>query len=193
MHVAEPGSAAATVTRGLTPKEAAEDLLLFVPNVVGADRRMPAVLTWVARIATDPMAILLVVASVTYAILGDRTDAIVSGVALLPIVLVGVVLEGRADAALARLRELTAPRARVVRDGLERDGPASDVVPGDVLALTEGDIIAADGELLDGRLAIDESTLTGEAIPVERAAGEGAALSVRTTGGGGRARRRAPC
>jgi Ca2+-transporting ATPase len=185
--IAEAGSPAGPLVRGLSSDEAAQALRLFGPNVAAADRRMPAVFTWAARIATDPMAVLLVVASVTYAILGDRTDAIVSGVALLPIILVGVVLEGRADAALARLRELTAPRARVLRDGVERAIRASDVVPGDALVLAEGDVVAADGELIDGRLAVDESALTGESIPVERAAGEAPVISAGTTVVGGRA------
>jgi Ca2+-transporting ATPase len=185
--IAEPSSPVESLVRGLSSDEAAEALRLFGANVTTADRRTPAVFAWAARITTDPMAILLVVASVTYAILGDRIDAIVSGVALFPIVLVGVVLEGRADAALARLRELTAARARVVRDGVERDIRASDVVPRDVLVLAEGDVVAADGELLDGRLAVDESALTGESIPVERAAGADPAISAGTTVVGGRA------
>jgi P-type Ca2+ transporter type 2C len=175
------------LVRGLSSEQAAEARRFFGPNAVAAERRMPAVLMWAARIATDPMAMLLVVASLTYTLLGDRTDAIVLGVALLPIVLVGVVLEGRADAALARLRELTAPRARVVRDGVEQDVRASDIVPGDVLVLAEGDVVAADAELLSGRLAVDESALTGESIPVERAADEAPAVSAGTTVVGGRA------
>ena len=185
--IAEPASAGESLTRGLSSEEAAEALRRFGPNVVAARFRMPSVLAWAARIGADPMAMLLVIASVTYAILGDRTDAIVSGVALLPIVLVGVVLEGRADAALAKLRELTAPRARVIRGGVERDVRASEVVPGDVLVLAEGDIVAADGDLIDGRLAVDESALTGESIPVERAAVETPAVSAGTTVVGGRA------
>ena len=185
--IAEPRPAAEPLVRGLSSDEAAEALRLFGANVVAGERRMPAVLAWTARIATDPMAMLLIVASTTYAILGDRTDAIVSGVALLPIVLVGVVLEGRADAALARLRELTAPRARVIRDGVDREIHASDVVPGDVLVLGEGDVVAADGELIDGRLAVDESALSGESIPVERTADDSPAISAGTTVVGGRA------
>jgi P-type Ca2+ transporter type 2C len=185
--ITELRTPAEPLVRGLSSEEAAEALRLFGPNVAAVERRMPAVLTWAARIATDPMAMLLVVASLTYTILGDRTDAIVLGIALLPIVLVGVVLEGRADAALARLRELTAPRALVVRDGVEQDVRASEIVPGDVLVLAEGDVVAADAELLSGRLAVDESALTGESIPVERAADEAPAVSAGTTVVGGRA------
>jgi len=185
--IAEQGSPPEALVRGLTSEEVAQALRLFGPNVVSAERRLPVVVTWAARIATDPMAMLLVVAAVTYVMLGDRTDAVVSAVALLPIVLVGIVLEGRADAALARLRDLTAPRARVIRDGVEREIRAGDVVPGDVLVLMEGDIVAADGELLEGRLAVDESALTGESIPVERGAGDAPAVSAGTTVTGGRA------
>jgi Ca2+-transporting ATPase len=79
------------------------------------------------------------------------------------------VLEQRADMALEKLRLLASPDATVVRDGQTRRIKALEVVPGDILALDEGDIVAADGSVLpEGRLTIDESTLTGESIPVEK-------------------------
>ncbi len=176
--------------RDLSAREAAAALATFGKNAIAPQRHVPAAITWIVRITTDPMAVLLAVAAATYALLGDRVDAIVSTVALVPIVLVGVVLEGRSDAALARLRELAAPRARVVRDGTETEIPAEDVVPGDLLVVGEGDVIAADGELTRGRVAVDESALTGESIPVEHAAGDdaGIAAGTRVTGGRGVAR-----
>ena len=133
------------------------------------------------------MALLLILAAAVYAALGDRADAIVSAIALLPVVAVGIILEGRSDAALDRLRQLTAPRARVVRDGRELEIPAVDVVPGDVLVLREGDVVAADGRLIDGKLAVDEAALTGESIPVPLDAREAPQVSAGTTVTGGRA------
>jgi len=171
---------------GLTAVEAAQRLRRYGANSVAARRRVPPILVWAGRIATDPMAILLAVAAATYVALGDQVDAWVAGIALVPIVLVGVVLEGRADAALARLRDLAAPRARVVRDGVEQEIRAEDVVPGDLLVVGEGDVVAADGDLVEGRLAIDESALTGESIPVEHAPGGDVAIAAGTVVVGGR-------
>jgi len=171
----------------LSTDEALAALRHFGPNQIAARREPPALLVWVRRIVTDPMAILLFVAAGAYAALGDRADAIVLGVALLPIVLVGVVLEGRADAALARLRDLTAPRARVVRDGTEIEIAAEAVVPGDLLVVREGDIVAADGEVVEGRVTVDESALTGESIPVGHAAGDDSLVLAATKAVSGRA------
>ena len=173
---------------GLTSSAAADALAVFGPNRIETHRERPTVLTWIVRIVTDPMALLLAVAAVTYAALGDRADAIVSAVALLPIALVGVVLEGRADQALARLRALSAPRARVVRDGVEVDLLAEQVVPGDLLVVAEGDVVAADGIVVSGRVAVDESSLTGESVPVERTPEADAEIAAGTTVIGGRAR-----
>jgi Ca2+-transporting ATPase len=172
---------------GLTEPQAAQALRRHGPNLIAPRREPPSFVLWAIRIVTDPMAVLLVVAAAAYAAVGDRTDAIVSAVALLPIVAVGVVLEGRADAALATLRAMSAPRAVVVRDGVEREIRAEDVVPGDLLVVREGDIVAADARLLAGRVAVDESALSGESIPVEHEPGESPALAAGTTVTGGHA------
>lgn len=172
--------------RGLSARAAADALAIYGKNVIAPPRQVPALLAWIVRIATDPMALLLGVAAATYFAVGDRVDALVSVAALLPIVAVGVVLEGRSDAALASLRELTAPRARVRRDGVDIEIGAEDVVPQDLLIIAEGDVVAADGELIDGRVAIDESALTGESVPVQHAPDHDPAVAAGTTVIGGR-------
>lgn len=171
---------------GLTMSEAAERLRRYGRNLIAVRRRRPSVLVWAGRVATDPMALLLAVAAATYALLGDRVDGLVSGIALIPIILVGVVLEGRADAALARLRDLAAPQGRVVRDGVETKIRTEEVVPGDLLVVTEGDVVAADGVVIEGRLAIDESALTGESIPTEHAPRDEPTIAAGTIVVGGR-------
>jgi Ca2+-transporting ATPase len=114
------------------------------------------------------MVLLLAVAGATYWFLGDRFDAIVVGIALLPIFLVTGILEYRSDRALEKLRMVSPPQACVVRDGAQRVIPARDVVPDDVLVLREGDVVAADARVLSSRrLSIDEAALTGESLPVE--------------------------
>lgn len=143
------------------------------PNILVPEAPSASLLTWVLRLIADPMVLLLAVAGGTYVILGDRFDAIVVGIALLPIFLVTAVLEYRSDRALERLNAIAPPRASVIRDGAERRIPAQDVVPGDLLVLREGDVVAADGTVLETvRLQIDESALTGESLPVEKRAGE---------------------
>jgi P-type Ca2+ transporter type 2C len=186
VRLAQASEGATGTLKGLSPAEVAAARAVYGPNVVAAPRRLPAFVAWAVRIVTDPMAVLLVVAAVTYGALGDRSDAIVSAIALLPVVAVGIILEGRSDAALERLRELTAPQARVIREGREVEIRAEDVVPGDLLVVREGDVVAADGVLLEGRVAIDESALTGESMPVERMPGAEPEVSAGTTISGGR-------
>jgi Ca2+-transporting ATPase len=130
------------------------------------------------------MVLLLAVAGGTYWILGDRFDAIVVGVALLPIFMVTGILEYRSDRALEKLRMVSPPQACVIRDGSQRVIPARDVVPDDVLVLREGDVVAADARVLSSRrLSIDESALTGESLPVEEPARVLAGTIVRSGNG----------
>ncbi|MFC9189280.1 cation-translocating P-type ATPase [Streptomyces cyaneofuscatus] len=99
----------------------------------------------------------------------DYADAVIIGVVVLFNTSVGVVQEVRADNAVAALSAMTAPTARVLRDGTEQETPSADVVPGDVLILGEGDIVPADATLLQAAaLLVDESTLTGESVPVDK-------------------------
>ncbi|TAM75455.1 cation-transporting P-type ATPase [bacterium] len=157
---------------GLGAAEAARRLAIYGPNELPAQRRAPSWLRLLKALA-DPMAILLVVASVTYVALGDRFDAAVTGIALVPILLVSLVLEGRAEHALDRLKRLTAPTAIAVRDGREATIPSTEIVPDDLLVVQEGDVVPADGVLLRGlQLMLDESLLTGESQPVPKDAVE---------------------
>ncbi|MFN7984268.1 MAG: cation-translocating P-type ATPase [Vicinamibacterales bacterium] len=123
----------------------------------------------------DPMAAMLVVAAAIYFALGETRDAVVLLIALVPVLGIDVVLEARSRAALTRLANAASPCADVVRDGAVRRIAAEHVVPGDLLLLQEGQAVAADGVTLTAaNLAIDESSLTGEAEPqVKQAADDG--------------------
>lgn len=158
--------------RGLAAASAAALLAEHGSNVlVPAGLRQNVALKILKPLA-DPMALLLGLAAATYLFLGDRSDAIITTVALLPVVLVGAILEGRAERALDRLRRLASPAAAVWRDGELVRLPTESIVPGDDVYVREGDIIPADGELIDGAgIAVDESSLTGESLPVEKHAG----------------------
>jgi Ca2+-transporting ATPase len=114
----------------------------------------------------DPMAVMLAAASLIYFMLGETRDAVVLAVALIPVLGVDVLLEARSRAALAKLARAAAPTAQVVRDAQVRTVPLENVVPGDLLVLREGRMVAADGVTLwIANLAIDESSLTGESEP----------------------------
>lgn len=142
----------------------------------------------------------LIGAGIVSAALGEFTD----GIAIIAIVVLNAALgyfqEYRAEHAVAALANLTAPRARVFREGHAQQIAASEVVPGDVLLLDAGDLIAADARLIESfSLRLNEAPLTGESMPVEKHAGvcaPQAALADRTNmvflgtsvaGGSGRA------
>ena len=103
---------------------------------------------------------------------GRPADALFAGV-LVANTGIGIVQELRAKRTLDQAALLVAPRARAVRDGSEREVEVSAVVEGDLLQLLPGDQVVADGEVVEANsLMLDESPLTGESLPVERAVGE---------------------
>jgi Ca2+-transporting ATPase len=120
----------------------------------------------VVRLLLDPMAVMLIIAAVIYFLLGETRDAVVLALALIPVLGVDVLLEARSRAALEKLARAAAPSADVVRDRQVVSVPLEEVVPGDLLILREGHVIAADGVVRwVANLAIDESSLTGESEP----------------------------
>ncbi|MFJ6351949.1 cation-translocating P-type ATPase [Streptomyces sp. NPDC092046] len=155
-------------TLGLTEAEAARRLADTGPNEVTA-RRPVRLHSRVLAQLTDPLIMVLVGAVVLTLAIGDHPDAIVIGLVVLVNTIVGVAQEIRADDAVAALSALTAPHARVRRDGIVRDLPAAAIVPGDVLLVGEGDIVAADAALAEASaLLVDESMLTGESVSVDK-------------------------
>lgn len=176
---------------GLSAVEAQRRLETFGPNDLVPPDQQTGALATLRHIVTDPMAILLAIASATYYVLGEVEDAVIAFVALVPVVGVGLLLELRAERALEGLRRMTAPTARAIRDGAEVVVPARDLVPGDAIVLREGDIVPADARVLAGAdLVVDESSLTGESQPLSKLAGSDteASLWAGTTVLAGRAR-----
>ncbi|MES1204709.1 MAG: cation-translocating P-type ATPase [Pseudomonadota bacterium] len=128
----------------------------------------------------SPLIWLLLGASVISGVLGDLVDAIAIGVILGINALVGFFQEYRAEKALLALRSMTAPRARVLRDGRATVVSAVDVVPGDVLLLEAGDIVAADARIVEAHaLSTNEAPLTGESMPVEKIVSTGGSVGAR--------------
>ncbi len=112
------------------------------------------------------MAIMLAVAAIVYLALGDSRDGIVLLIALVPVIGVDVLLEARSRRAIEKLATAVAPHALVIRDGREIEIPTAHIVPGDILAIREGDVLHADGIVrFAANLALDESQLSGESEP----------------------------
>ena len=157
--------------RGLTSFQARERLARDGANELPRARRRTEI-----RIAADvmrePMLALLMAAGLVYLLLGDRTEALILlAFAGLSIVMT-IVQEARTEHVLEALRDLSAPRALVVRDDETVRIPGREVVVGDLLVLDAGDRVAADALLLEAEgFEADESLLTGESLPVRKRAG----------------------
>jgi Mg2+-importing ATPase len=161
-----------TSTNGLTEDEAAARLEKFGPNQVAEEKHHG----WLQRIylaVRNPLVILLsVLAIITFATAGGASD-IAGGVLMVAMVLLGISLrfiqETKADNAAAKLKAMISVTATVVRDGQPKEIPLKQLVPGDVVKLSAGDMIPGDVRLLSAKdLFIIQATLTGESMPVEK-------------------------
>ncbi len=121
----------------------------------------------------EPMVSLLLGCGTIYLLLGDRQEAIILLAFLAVIVFITIYQERKTENALEALRDLSSPRALVVRDGKKKRIPGRDVVREDLLVLSEGDRVSADAKILSASsLMSDESLLTGESLPIEKNMGE---------------------
>ncbi|WP_316574427.1 cation-translocating P-type ATPase [Nocardia canadensis] len=168
-HGGDPAKATAD---GLSSAQAAQRLIEDGPNALPT---LPPVRLRerVGRQLRDPLVVVLLVATALTALTQDWTDMAVILLVIIVNSVVGISQEVRADRAIAALSELTAPIARVVRDGIQREIPATEVVVGDVVVLAEGDIVPADIRAREAAaMMVDESALTGESMPVDKVAGD---------------------
>lgn len=156
---------------GLTTAEARHRLATLGRNAAGppAGRRI------VARVAarlTEPLVAILLLAAAISGATGDWASfAIILGIVAVSVAL-DVTQEHRAEAAAEALRRSVAVQARVLRDGRPAEIPTEDVVPGDIVDLSAGDLVPADGIVLDSHAAqVNEALLTGEPYPVEKRPG----------------------
>ena len=165
---------------GLSPAEAVRRRAEFGPNAVVEEHVNP--LVRVARHFWAPVPWMLEVTIVLQIAIGQRLTGALIAALLIVNVALGVFQEGRASAALALLKQRLALQSRVKRDGVWVDLPAADLVPGDIVQVSLGDVVPADIVLLNGSLSVDQSMLTGESMPVETERG-------KTTYAGGLVRR----
>ena len=126
------------------------------------------------EVVREPMFLLLVACGVIYLILGDREEALMLMGFVFVVMGITLYQERKTERALEALRDLSSPRASVIRGGQQIRIAGRDVVRGDLLMLREGDRVPADAWLSQStNLAVDESLLTGESVPVRKQAGEG--------------------
>ncbi len=119
----------------------------------------------------DPLIYVLMVAAAVSVFLGEVSDAVIIGVVVMVNAVVGMLQEGKARKALESLKKLTTPRAMVIRDGVAREIEAALLVTGDLVCLEAGCQVPADLRLTKSfNLKIEESSLTGESLPVEKEA-----------------------
>jgi len=134
-------------------------------------------------VAQEPMFLLLIASVTIYLTLGDLHEATVLALSLLVILGITVFQERKTERALEALRDLSSPRALVIRDGEEKRIAGREVVRGDLLILTEGDRVPADAIVFScNDLMVDESLLTGESLPVRKTAWDGKQETARPGG-----------
>ena len=156
---------------GLTQEQASQRLREFGPNDP-SPRRRGHIFFELLVLFVNPLVIILLVASVLSAVLGQGTDAAIIFVIAMSSVAINFVQTYRSEKAIRRLREHVCLTASVLRDGAWRDIPRDGIVPGDVVRLGAGDLVPADGRLLESRdLFVQQAALTGESMPVEKGAG----------------------
>ncbi len=162
--------------RGLTRVEAQERLLAVGPNEPVVHRRGNDMWHMLA-FATNPLVVMLLLASLVSGILHDVANAVIIALMVLLSVILNFIQTYRSQQAAERLREEVAPTATVLREGNWLDIPRRELVPGDLIRLAAGDRVPADARLLTSRdLHVQQAALTGESMPTEKEAGDLAAV-----------------
>jgi Mg2+-importing ATPase len=158
--------------KGLSEDQARERLQRFGPNTFADQRRRPVWLQFLARFR-NPLVLILLAASVVSGLTGEVTSAMIIGAVILFSVVLDFLQEYRASRAAERLSDSVAVRTTVSRGGKRHEVLVAEVVPGDLVELHAGDLVPADGRVIEARdLFVRQALLTGEAYPVEKRPGE---------------------
>ncbi len=172
------GSFGSDEEKGLSEEEAAKRLAQYGPNEL-QEKKKKTILGMFFGNFVDPMTLILCLAailSLVLAIINWKEEGakglidvfIIFGVVILNAI-IGTIQEAKAEKALDALKKMSSPTSNVIRDGQSKVIPSRELVPGDIVILKEGDIIPADLRLLSASgLKADESSLTGESVPVEK-------------------------
>lgn len=153
---------------GLTTAQAHELLKTYGKNELASDDRLKQLRQFL-KIFSDPMGLMMLGLAILYFLTGDSTDAVIILIAYIPVTAVDVFLELKSENALNALKSNLQTTAKVFRDGVLTDIKIPFIVPGDVLAFEEGQSLPADGIIIEAQnLSINESSLTGESLPIEK-------------------------
>jgi P-type Ca2+ transporter type 2C len=153
---------------GLTDAQAVARRIHFGPNELPQSKRESF---WLRsyKLLKEPMLLLLIAAAIIYMVMGDLGESILLLASVFVVVGISLYQDRKAENALAALKELSSPRALVIRDGSEKRIAATDLVPGDLIVLHEGDRVPGDGVILQtSHLRVDESLLTGESFSIRK-------------------------
>jgi len=155
---------------GLTSTEAEVRLARFGPNEPAAPQHY-SLLRDLWHAITNPLIAILLLAAFLSASLGERTDAAIIVVIIVLSTTIDLVQANRSQGAVQKLQAQVAPTATVLRDGTWKELRRRDVVPGDIVRLSAGDLVPADARLVQARdLYVQQSALTGESLPIEKEA-----------------------
>ena len=154
--------------QGLSVEESQQRLQQYGPNELKEGKRITPLGIFLNQFK-DFMILVLIAAAIISGFLGDIIDTIAIVAIVIINAIIGFVQEYRAERAMQALRQMSAASAKVLRSGSVRQIPAKEIVPGDVVLLEAGDIIPADLRLIESvQLKVNEASLTGESVPVEK-------------------------
>ena len=156
------------IDKGLTEKEAARRYQEYGKNELKEPRKKTVIESFLEQL-NDPLIYVLLAAAIISLLLHEVSDAVIIAIVVFMNAIVGMIQEGKAQKALDSLKKLTSPRAYVIREGKEREIPASQLVVGDIVCLDAGCQVPADLRLTrTSSLKVEESALTGESLPIEK-------------------------
>lgn len=163
---------AKTTADGLTSSEAAKRLRRYGPNIFHIQRKNALLLQFLAKFS-NPLVIILLVASAISAFTGDVASFIIILLIVLMSVTLDFIQEYRAGKEVDKLRQSVTVNVQVLRDGKSQEIPLSSLVPGDIVLLGVGDLVPGDGRILEAKdFFVNQAFLTGEPYPVEKNSGE---------------------
>lgn len=157
-----------TSEKGLSDSEARRRLRRLGPNALEEKREFSRIKLFLSQFRSF-LVIILIVATLVSLLIGQLIDAIVILIIVILNSVFGFLQEYKAEKAMQALKRLASPVAKVLREGGVKEIPARNLVPGDIVLLDEGDRIPADARILESiSLKIDESSLTGESVPISK-------------------------